>query len=68
MTVVTEEAKAKRPRNSSSRSWTRLLPYLFIGPAMLYIAVFVMIPLGRGVQLSFTDTKLINPQGGEWLA
>jgi multiple sugar transport system permease protein len=36
-----------------------------MGPAMLYIAIFVMIPLGRGIQLSFTDTKLINPQGGD---
>lgn len=64
MAILTNQVKPKQPRNTRSRAWSRLLPYLFMGPAMLYIAVFVMIPLGRGVQLSFTDTKLINPQGG----
>lgn len=48
------------------RSWSSLIPYVFIVPALAYIAVFVMIPLGRGVQLSFTDTRLINPNGGDF--
>lgn len=65
MVILTNQVKAKQPGNSRSRAWTQLLPYLFVGPAMLYIAVFVMIPLSRGVQLSFTDTKLISPQGGK---
>jgi len=63
--MLTDQMKAKHPRIFRSRARTRLLPYLFMGPAMLYIAIFVMIPLGRGIQLSFTDTKLINPQGGD---
>jgi multiple sugar transport system permease protein len=46
-------------------STARLLPYLFISPALVYLAVFVLVPLARGIQLSFTDTRLINPTGGK---
>jgi len=63
MTMV--RAKASRTgTRSRSQAWSRLLPYLFIGPALVYLVIFVMVPLGRGIQLSFTDTRLINPNGG----
>lgn len=39
--------------------------YVLIAPAMLYLIVFMMLPLYRGVQLSFTDTRLLNPNGGD---
>ena len=63
MSAIVVEPKTSR-RASRGRLWSRVLPYLFIGPALAYLAVFVMVPLGRGIQLSFTDTKLINPNGG----
>lgn len=65
VTMLKNQGNARlRSSAERSRTWTRTLPYFFIGPALAYIAVFVMVPLGRGVQLSFTDTRLINPQGG----
>ncbi|MFV0252981.1 MAG: carbohydrate ABC transporter permease [Beutenbergiaceae bacterium] len=43
------------------RTWAG---YAFIVPAIAYLAVFLLVPLIRGMQLSFTDTKLLNPNGG----
>lgn len=63
MTMVRPKASHLVTR-SRSQAWSRFLPYLFIGPALVYLAIFVMVPLGRGIQLSFTDTRLINPNGG----
>lgn len=42
-------------------------PYLFVGLAALYLVVFALVPLGTGVQLSFTDTRLLNPTGGTYI-
>lgn len=39
--------------------------YLFLFPAIVYLAVFTVFPLIRGVLLSFTATKLVNPSGGK---
>lgn len=63
MTSVSDKPGNTRGR-SRSRILSRFIPYLFIGPALAYLAVFIMVPLGRGIQLSFTDTRLINPNGG----
>lgn len=41
-----------------------LLGYAFIAPAVLYLAVFLLVPLAQGIAMSFTDAKLINPTGG----
>ncbi|MGI5240407.1 carbohydrate ABC transporter permease [Dactylosporangium sp. CA-139066] len=49
----------------STRS--RLAPYLFVGGAAVYLLVFTATPLLRGVLLSFTDTKLLNPDSGEYV-
>lgn len=67
---VMEPRLSKPPgfRKNASRSWlSRSLPYFFIGPALAYLAVLVALPLGQGVQLSFTDTRLINPDGGNFV-
>ncbi|MEB4614569.1 carbohydrate ABC transporter permease [Leucobacter sp. M11] len=56
---VSERTLAKPRRN-----WT---PYLFIAPALIYLAIFLLVPLARGIQLSFTDTKLVNPGGGSFV-
>ncbi|MFI5845550.1 carbohydrate ABC transporter permease [Catenuloplanes sp. NPDC051500] len=45
----------------------RLAPYVFASAAALYLLVFTAWPLLDGVWLSFTDTGLLNPAGGEWI-
>ncbi|GGM65951.1 sugar ABC transporter [Micromonospora sonchi] len=45
----------------------RIPPYLFVGAAAVYLAIFTATPLLRGVWLSFTDTKLLNPDGGTFV-
>ncbi len=39
----------------------RLTPYLYLAPALIFIAVFVYIPLLRTFQLSFWQGNLLNP-------
>lgn len=39
--------------------------YIFVAPAVVYLATFILYPLIRGVQLSFTTTRLVNPSGGK---
>jgi multiple sugar transport system permease protein len=57
---------ARPTQNARKRvRWNNLLvPYLFIGPTLLYLGVFTILPLLDGVRLSFTDTQLIRPQSG----
>lgn len=49
------------------RSRFPLAPYLFIGIAVLYLALFVGYPVLRGLELSFTDTRLLRPNDGEFV-
>jgi putative chitobiose transport system permease protein len=42
-----------------------LTPYLFLSPALLAIAVFVLLPMGAVVYYSFTDYSIITPP--EWV-
>ncbi len=42
-------------------------PYLFAAGAAVYLLLFMALPLGRGVWLSTTDTKLLNPTGGTFV-
>jgi multiple sugar transport system permease protein len=44
--------------------WT---PYLFLAPAVIYLAVFQAVPLLQELFLSFTRTTLLNPNFNEWL-
>ena len=45
----------------------RAAPYVFAAAAALYLLIFIAGPLLDGVWLSFTDTKLLDPTGGEWI-
>jgi multiple sugar transport system permease protein len=45
----------------------RLAPYIFAAAAALYLLVFTAGPLLNGLWLSFTDAKLLDPTGGEWI-
>jgi multiple sugar transport system permease protein len=42
-------------------------PYIFIGAGVIYLLVFGALPLIKGLDLSFTDTKLLNPNGGSYV-
>ncbi|ALX65862.1 carbohydrate ABC transporter permease [Microbacterium sp. XT11] len=59
-------APRRRPRSGSAvgRFVERNGAYLFLFPAIAYLAIFTVFPLIRGVLLSFTATKLVNPAGG----
>jgi multiple sugar transport system permease protein len=51
-------AAKKMPRSG------RAVPYLFIAAPVAYLAVVIFWPLAREIWLSFTKTKLVNPNGG----
>ncbi|MEU4679000.1 sugar ABC transporter permease [Micromonospora sp. NPDC023737] len=55
---------APRRRSPLGSRWT---PYLFLGPAALFILVFQAVPLVQEVYLSFTRTSLLNPTRSEWV-
>ena len=42
-------------------------PYAYSAAAAAYLLVFAGYPLARGIQLSFTDTKLLRPNGGSFI-
>lgn len=42
-------------------------PYVFAAGAALYLLVFLAVPLLRGVWLSFTDTRLLRPNDGDFV-
>lgn len=61
-------AKVTPTRRRGSGKFGRFIErhgaYFFLLPAIAYLAVFTVFPLIRGVLLSFTATKLVNPSGG----
>lgn len=54
----------KRRKSPLGRKWT---PYVFLGPAVIYIVIFQLVPLVQEIRLAFTDTSLLNPNGGSWV-
>lgn len=63
MTVTTIEPTRKAARRRRF-SWT---PYLFIGLAVLYLLLFAVVPLLKGLDLSFTNTRILNPTAGRYI-
>jgi multiple sugar transport system permease protein len=60
---------SKKPA-TESRSRRRGMdwaPYAFAAAAALYLLLFTGIPLFKGLDLSFTDTRLLNPGGGNYI-
>ena len=49
---------------SRHHMWQRISPYIYIGPAVIYLIIFMIIPVVQGIQLSFTKTPLVRPDGG----
>lgn len=56
--------RRRRDTGAIGRFVERNGAYLFLFPAIAYLAIFTVFPLIRGVLLSFTATKLVNPSGG----
>lgn len=72
MNTVRDESTSARvrtpvavPARSSGRLLRAAAPYVFIGPSVIYLVIFTLIPLMDGLRLSMTDTDLVNPSGGE---
>ncbi|MET4592331.1 sugar ABC transporter permease [Arthrobacter sp. 754] len=65
MTETTTATARTAPATRRRRfSWT---PYLFIGLAVLYLLLFAVVPLLKGLDLSFTNTRLLNPTAGRYI-
>lgn len=65
MTATTTDTARSAPATPRRRfSWT---PYLFIGLAVLYLLLFAVLPLLKGLDLSFTNTRLLNPTAGRYI-
>jgi multiple sugar transport system permease protein len=73
MSTTTERPSrvSLRPTRAQSRriggAGAAIWPYILIVPAVAYLVIMLLIPLGQGIILSFTDTKLINPSGGRFI-
>ena len=61
---VTGPRATQSPQRRSRFVWT---PYLFIALPAIYSLVFSGYPLLKGLQLSLTNAKLLNPNGGRFI-
>lgn len=50
-----------RDNSALQQKLRALVPYVFVIPPALYLLVFMFWPLGRQIYLSFTKTRLANP-------
>ncbi|MEV0157291.1 sugar ABC transporter permease [Micromonospora sp. NPDC050686] len=57
-------SEQRRRRSPLGSKWT---PYLFLGPAAVFILVFQAVPLAQEMYLSFTRTTLLNPTRSQWM-
>ncbi|MHB1104523.1 MAG: carbohydrate ABC transporter permease [Devosia sp.] len=46
---------------TNARLWRGLAPYVFVAPALIFIAVFLYMPILFSVGLSFSDWNFISP-------
>ncbi len=67
MTTSTRLTKSETVVSTKKRRRWSYAPYLFIGLAVAYLLFFTAFPLFTGVQLSFKNTKLLNPSGGRFV-
>lgn len=54
-----------KPQKHHTR--TRIVPYILIAPATVYVTVFQLIPFLHQVYLSFTDAQLTSPADAVWI-
>lgn len=59
-----QSARMNVPRISGAIRvrWRGFIPYLYLAPALIFIAAFVYIPLARTVQISFYEWNLVRPE------
>ena len=58
---------AYMPPKTRSSVAVRIVPYVFMLPALLYIAVFVFWPICEQIWLSLTNARLVDPNGGQFV-
>lgn len=63
-TAPTGATLTSHPRRRRRFAFT---PYAFVGLAALYLLALAAIPLFKGIDLSFTDTRLLRPMGGRYV-
>lgn len=59
--------RKKNSKHLTTVGESRLAPYLFVGPATIYLILFTSIPLLRGFWFSFTDSQLLLPSEGKFI-
>lgn len=64
MTTQSVPTSRGRRRDRRVSLWA---PYAFAAAAALYLLLFTGVPLLKGLDLSFTDTRLLNPEGGSYV-
>ena len=52
---------------ATTRPLARIEPYLLCATGAVYIVLLVIVPMIRGVGLSFTATTLLNPAAGQYV-
>lgn len=62
--MSTQSVPRRRGRDRRVSLWA---PYAFAAAAALYLLLFTGVPLLKGLDLSFTDTRLLNPAGGNYI-
>jgi len=62
MKTMPSSPTVRRRRARRARNWQG---WLFVGPALLFVGVFVLIPLGQLVAMSMTDRSLLG--GGKFV-
>lgn len=68
MTVIDHaRPRPAAPRRRTSPQGSKWTPYLFLGPAAIFILIFQGVPLAQQVYMSFTRTTLLNPTNSEWV-
>lgn len=63
----TASARAQLTSQPRRRRRYTFTPYALVGLATLYVLAFAAVPLVKGIQLSFTDTRLLRPTSGRYI-
>ena len=65
--AITAPARARLTSHPRRRHRFSFTPYALVGLATLYVLAFAAVPLVKGIDLSFTDTRLLRPTGGRYI-
>lgn len=62
--MSTKKVRIKPPRRHRKFIFA---PYWMAGIGAVYVFIFAGLPLLKGLQLSFTDTRILRPNDGNWV-